>query len=56
MQLITAILFYLCGVIWLWQFIGEGSFIKLVIGLIWVSGGVIHTVRYIKSRKTPKEE
>ena len=56
LNLINAILFSLCGVIWICRAIRDDSIFYLFLALVWISGGVIWLVRFIKERNDSQKE
>jgi len=55
-MLFGAIAYYVCGLLWLYRGLSEGSIFNIVLGCIWFFGGVILSVRYVRNKKSTKDK
>ena len=56
LNLLNAILFGLCGGMWICNGLKDDSIFDLFLALVWLSGCVIWLVRFFKERNNSSEE
>ena len=54
--MLSAIIYYVCGLLWLYRAFSECSVFNGALACMWFSGGVILSVRYVKNKKSIKDK
>ena len=56
LNLLNAILYSVCGMMWIHHGLRDDSIFDLILAVVWLTGGVIWVVRFVKERKNSRKE
>lgn len=56
LNLLNAILYSVCGVMWIYNGLRDDSVFDLILAVVWLTGGVIWLVRFFKEGNNSRKE